>query len=370
MTRASLKTRIVATCVATLIASGLAYGVWSLYGGPKSTVKVQALEGAEKDELWQDQPSYAVDPVVGLRPTRSTVMRMPMVALDGSDVQAVVKHRDANAFLREKPLPALADAERVMVVGDSHLDGVVSTADNLTTLLEDAATEDNTPTAFLNAGCGFYSLWQSVLRACDLIPRHQPKVVVLLVFMGNDFIELDSQKMPHLDDELRHQQARVDAPPETTTARQKRVGMIEQYRWLFWQGLNQAMYLMDHPDRLPLLAKKAGHAIEHMEREAEAHDVRVLWALLPSFDLVFGDHAKGLGKGAESVVESGAQRRMRDAFVAELMKRGAAIADLEPAFKADGRATTLYAKDFHIYRDAHRVAAEALAAPINKLLGR
>jgi hypothetical protein len=96
----------------------------------------------------------------------------------------------------------------------------------------------------------------------------------------------------------------------------------------------------------------------------------VLWTLLPSFNLVFADHANGLGKGAESVINSGAQRRMRNAFVAELTKRGAVIADLDPAFKADGRATTLYAKDFHIYRDAHRVAAKALAAPINKLLGR
>jgi len=169
MTRASLKTRIAAACVATLIASGLVYGVWSAYGGPKSTVKVEALEGAEKDEPWRGQGNYAVDPVAGLRPTRSTVLRMPMVALDGSDVQEVVKHREANAFLREKPLPALEDAERVIVVGDSHLDGVVSTVDNLTTLLEDAATASNTPTVFLNAGCGFYSLWQSVLRACDSI---------------------------------------------------------------------------------------------------------------------------------------------------------------------------------------------------------
>jgi hypothetical protein len=118
------------------------------------------------------------------------------------------------------------------------------------------------------------------------------------------------------------------------------------------------------------IASKAAHAIEHMEREAQAHNVQVLWALLPSFDLAFPDYAKGLGKGVEAVVNSGAQRRMRDAFVAELTKRGSAIVDLETAFKDDGRALTLYAKDFHIYRDGHRVAADVLAPSIDKLLGR
>ncbi len=37
--------------------------------------------------------------------------------------------------------------------------------------------------------------------------------------------------------------------------------MIEQSSLLFWQGLNQAMYLMDHPDRLPAIAKQAAHAM-------------------------------------------------------------------------------------------------------------
>lgn len=40
--------------------------------------------------------------------------------------------------------------------------------------------------------------------------------------------------------------------------------MIGQTRLLFSQGLNQAMYLMDHPDRLAAIAKRAAHAIEPM----------------------------------------------------------------------------------------------------------
>lgn len=370
MGRASLKTKITAACLATLLASAAAYGVWSAYGGPKSTEKVKALPGSEQDEPFPGKSGYAVDPVVGIRRLRSTVAEMPMVALDGTDPQMSAKHRDEHGFLRQKPLPPLADAARVLVVGDSHVDGVVSTADNLTSLLEETATRKGTPTAFLNVGCGFYSVWQSVLRVCDLIPRYQPKAVVVVVFLGNDFLDLENRGMPHLDDELQPQPAAKDLPPETTSARRRRLGMIEQYRLLFWQGLNQAMYLMDHPERLAALQEKTGYAIDHMHEVAKANDVRVLWALLPSFDLVFPEHAKGLGDGAKDVIESGAQRRMRDAFVAELQKRDAKVVDLELAFRADGRAGTLYAKDFHIFRDGHRVAAEALGPAVDTLLGR
>lgn len=370
MAKASLKIRIAAAAVATAIASGVAYGVWFVLRAPKSSANVELLPGSEQDVPWQGQRAYAVDPVVGRRPSRSCIVRTPMVALDGSDAQETVKHRDEHAFLRERPLPKLQDAARVLVVGDSHLDGVVSTEDNVTTLLEAMAAASGNKTAFLNAGCGLYSLWQSVLRACDLVPRYQPKVVVVLVFLGNDFLELDNPTVPHLDDELRHQQAVADAPPESTSDRRKRMGMIEPYSQLFWQGLNQAMYLSDHPERLPVLTRKAAHAIEHLEAVAAANDARVLWALLPSFDLVFADHARGLGKGAATVVSSGVQRRMRDAFVAELEQHNAAIVDLEPAFVANGKPLTLYAMDFHIYRLGHRVAAETLASPIDQLLER
>ena len=370
MARASLTTRITAAAVATVIATGIAYGIWSRFGGPRSSSQVELLPGAEDEVPWRGQRAYSEDPVVGRRPTRLSIVRTPMLALDGTDVQETVKHRDAHAFLRQRPLPNLQAADRVLMVGDSHLDGVVSTEDNLSTLLEDQAMAKGKPTVFLNAGCGLYSLWQSVLRACDLMPHYQPKVVVVVVFLGNDFLDMENPTVPHLDDELRHQPAVANAPPETTSDRMKRLAMVDPFSQLFWQGLNQAMYLLDRPERLPVLARKAGHAIEHMQSVATANHVDVLWALLPSFDLVFEEQAKGFGKGAEAVIRSGAQRRMRDAFVAELMQRNANVVDLDPAFRANGDLATLYAMDFHIYRLGHSVAADALAQPIAVMLRR
>lgn len=369
MVSSSLRIKVMVATVATALASVVAYEVWCAMGGAKSSVRVEIAAGAEAEEHWRGQKAYAVDPVVGRRPSRSSTVRTPMVALDGTDPRETVKHRDANAFLRDTPLPDVEQAERVLVVGDSHLDGVVDTADNLTTLLERRAGERSKPVAFLNAGCGLYSLWQCVLRACDLLPKYEPKVVVVLVFMGNDFLELDNTTVPHLDDQLRLQPAVEGAVPETTSARLKAVELTSPYEQLFWQGLNQAEYVRQSPDRLPILMAKAGHAIRHMEQAANARGCRVLWAMLPSFDLAFPSHASGMGAGAARLVESGTQRRIRDGFAAQLKEAEVAVVDLEPPFRGNGD-LDLYAIDFHIYRRGHRLAAESLAKPIDRLLSR
>jgi hypothetical protein len=72
---------------------------------------------------------------------------------------------------------------------------------------------------------------------------------------------------------------------------------------------------------------------------------------------------------ADEVVRGGAQRRLRDAFVAVLDAAGARWVDAEPAFRADG-GITLYALDFHIWRRGHQRLFETLRAPVDELLAR
>ena len=57
------------------------------------------------------------------------------------------------------------------------------------------------------------------------------------------------------------------------------------------------------------------------------------------------------------------QRRLRDGVAAILADVGAAVVDLEPEMRADGK-VDLFAMDFHIYRRAHRLIAERLRGEI------
>jgi hypothetical protein len=361
--------RLAIAAAATALAVGVGLLLWGkLRAGPTS-VEVFAEPDGAAETTWNGQEAYVVDAVAGMRSRRASTFRHPMVAVDASDHQEIVKRRCKNGFQRLDELPATLRHPTVLAVGDSHLDGIVSTAENATTLLERASQEGNTPYYCLNAGCGYYSLWQHVLRARDLLPRWRPRVVVIVVFLGNDFLDLDDPSVPHLDAALVERPPRTRTKPETTSAREREMAIVEPYQAAFWQGLNQAMLLHREPARLEVWMQQAAYAVAAMQRAAKEHDAQVLWALLPSFDLAFPDHTMGMSPLAAEVVRDGAQRRLRDAFVDVLRAADANVVDVEPAFRRDG-AITIYALDFHVYRRGHRLLFETLRAPIDALLAK
>lgn len=365
--KSSLSARLVLLATSTLLASAVGYATYSFLRPPPLAVTIEP--GVDDGPVWNDDPTFVVDEVAGFRPRRAMVTRFPMLAVDQSDRRDLVKHRNRDGFLRRDELPSPLDRQAVLMVGDSHLDGVVSTDENVATLLEAQLVAAGAPSYVLNAGCGLYSLWQSVLRARDLLQHHRPAVVVVVVFLGNDFFDLENKTVPHLDDELHELPPGVLTEPETTSARLQELAIPAPYEAAFWQGFNQALYLQQRPERLPILLRKAAHAVDVLEAAGQQHGARIVWALLPSFDLVFPEHAQGLGKVADELVRSGIQRRLRDGFTALLDERKAQVVDFEPAFRTDGK-LDLFALDFHVYVRGHRVMADTLREPIRALLQR
>lgn len=365
MPKSTLSARLALLVLTTGIASGAAYALYATLRPETAAVWVD--ETIQDGPTWGGDPALVVDEVAGFRPRRKTIVRLPMLAVDQTDRREYVKHRNGEGFLRRDELPSPLDRPAVLMVGDSHLDGVVGTEDNVATQLEEALGAAGAPSYVLNAGCGFYSLWQHVLRARDLMQRYRPRVVVVVVFLGNDFLDLENVTFPHLDDSLRELPPGALTEPETTSARLLELAIPAPYEAAFWQGMNQALYLQQRPERLPILLRKAAHAIDALQAAGAQHGATIVWALLPSFDLVFAEHAQGLGKVADEVVRSGIQRRLRDGFVALLDERKAQVVDFEPAFRADGK-LDLYALDFHVYVRGHRLMADVLREPIRALL--
>jgi hypothetical protein len=364
---ASFRAKLALASVATLFAAAAGALAWRLLR--PAGVEVTATGAGATETTWRGQDAYVVDPVAGLRPRRSATIAHPMTGLDLSDPQQIEKRRDAHAFLRATELPSPLDRPSALFVGDSHLDGVVSTDDNATTLLERGSEAAGAPCYCLNAGCGLYSLWQSALRARDLLPQWRPRAVVVIVFLGNDFLDLDDPTVPHLDDALQEQPGDERAAKGGAADRQRAIGLQAPHEQLFWQGLNQAEWLRRDPTRHDAWLRKAAHAVATLETAAAAHGARVLWTLLPSFDLVFPEQAANLSAGAKVAVASGAQRRLRDGFAALLAGRGATVVDVEPLFAADGK-LDVYALDFHVYRKGHRLLAAALQQPLGAALAR
>lgn len=359
--RAQIALAVAGAAVAVLAA----LAVSSVLEGRRPVV-VRQIPSAEPEPDWGEHDTLTADPVAGFRPKRSLEVEFPMAALDDSERLTVSKRRDRHGFLRVSDLPDALAGKRVLALGDSHLDGVVSTEDNVTTLLEDALRAASGQEHWvLNAGCGLYTLYQYALRARTLVPLYRPDVVAVFVFCGNDFGELDNVRFPHLDDDLREQPPEPNPPPEDTSRRRESLDLFVEAP--FWQGMNQALYLYEQPERREPIRSKARKSVELLEQTARDGGAEVLWVLIPSFDLVFPDKIASASPLAGEVVRSSVQRELHDWFVEVLSLRGSSVVDMLPAFEADG-SLGIYAIDFHIFKRGHRLVADRVLPVLRRQL--
>ncbi|MSR46217.1 MAG: hypothetical protein EXS13_03985 [Planctomycetes bacterium] len=323
------------------------------------------------DEIpWPQDAQYVVDPVVGHRPKSGLDRRFLMGPL-GGEAQKLRRRHDGLGLIRDVEDPtgaALAASPRVLLIGDSHLMGVVANADNAAAVLERRLRAQPTlaNAVMLNASAGYYSLWQLVLRARTLANPIAADVLVLGVFLGNDFIELEDVARPHLNDASQEQPPDPKPPAETTSARRTWLGRDDR-DLLFWQGLNQACYFHQRPERIAPVVAKARHCIEQAQALTREHNAQLLVALIPSYDVAFPTRAAALGERVAEVVTSGANGRLRAELRALLAQLGIPCIDVLESFQADGR-DALYATDYHIFVEGHRLLAEALTEPLSESL--
>lgn len=321
-------------------------------------------------------PLLALDPVVGIRPRRNYEQNFVMHALhspgSGGGKDRITRRTNNLALVRPTDVTELAPGARVLLVGDSHLMGVVNAPDNAAARLESMLLKGGFPQAAVyNASCGFYSLWQDVLRVRQMAETLAPDALVVVVFLGNDFVELEDLGRPHLDDALTEQPADPKPPAETTSARMRRLALPEEP--LFWQGLDQAAYFAEHPERFEPVCAKARRCLEALRDEAQRRAIPALVALLPSYDLVFPDRVAAVNDAARAAAAAGANGRFRERMVALTAELGLPAVDVLDSFRAWGR-EDLYATDYHIFVKGHELLATrigaALEAPLLESLRR
>jgi hypothetical protein len=206
---------------------------------------------ADPDDPSPHGDAYAADPVLGVRTRRNVEQRYEVHPLHAPPTEGgkdrIVRRSDNLGLVRADDVTTLATGPRALLVGDSHLMGVVSNADNASDLLEKRLRAGGRAgAAVYNGSCGFYSLYQEVLRLRSLAEMLKPDLFVVVCFLGNDFVELEDAGSPHLDDALVERPADPSPPPETTSERMRWLALPEEM--LFWRGMNQAAYFHLHPE--------------------------------------------------------------------------------------------------------------------------
>jgi hypothetical protein len=313
--------------------------------------------------------AYAADPVLGVRPRRNVEQRFEIHPLHSPPTEGgkdrIVRRTNNLGLVRTDDVTTLAAGPRALLVGDSHLMGVVSNADNASDLLEKRLRAGGRAgAAVYNGSCGFYSLYQEVLRLRSLAETLKPDLLVAVCFLGNDFVELEDAGSPHLDDALVARPADPAPPPETTSERMRWLALPEEM--LFWQGMNQAAYFHLHPERFEPVCAKAKKSLELLRDLARERGAKALLVLLPGYDLVFPERVAALGDAAKQAIATGANDRLRVRLQETAAELGIATVDVLDAFRADGR-EDLYATDYHVFLRGHALLAERMAPAVEAL---
>ena len=87
---------------------------------------------------------------------------------------------------------------RILLLGDSQLDGIVDNDENLTCLMEERLRAQGKNVEVLNASTGSYSPYQSYIWYTKFGRELDPDLVILSVYLGNDLAELLTPGRPRL----------------------------------------------------------------------------------------------------------------------------------------------------------------------------
>ncbi len=263
--------------------------------------------------------------------------------------------------------PGRPDA-RVLVVGDSHVDGLCDNADSFPNLLERALVEEHPGRTFdvLNGGTGGWSLY-NYLGALEAFRELAPDAFVMVVYGGNDFqggLGLHhyhrgepgpGEPDPAMDAVLAYQEEEVGLP------------VTAQY-------LMQAAYFEDHPEEEAAALFMTLAVSVEAQRVCREAGIAFLCVYLPPWAHADPDGyapllAQGLARVPLSPAALAADERLADAWLAGLDAAGIARLDLRPPLRAAARRGLYWRTDHHLSLIGQRTVAHALLPALEELLG-
>ncbi|QDU67918.1 SGNH/GDSL hydrolase family protein [Engelhardtia mirabilis] len=261
------------------------------------------------------------------------------------------------------PLPGERPEPLIVLVGDSHMEGVCSNGETAAAFLERALARD--PAAegarVLNAATGMYTFPHYLGTAWRYL-QLAPDVFVLVVFGGNDFGALETDEA-----ELRGDPKPLRPPgynERLVRALEVQVAGREAGPSL-WQFLNQELLFTVDPPRLEWALARSLEYVEAIQRLADEVGTRLVVAYVPPVSDVHPEVVGPVYAPLLSVLELEdadlkATERLADRFLAALGARGVETLDARPALRG-ATEPCYWIADEHLNVAGLRVLGEALA---------
>lgn len=264
---------------------------------------------------------------------------------------------DARGFRSAGEVRAERPDLRILVAGDSHVEGVVPQEETLTQRLEAllGAGLQGQSVEVLNAARGgydFYNYLGVLERNLDL----EPHVFVLVVYGGNDFAGFLPMHLYFKGLEL----------PSAGEGWSNDLDLARRmYGQAIAQGYHQVGYFARARGARELALEGAVEVVSAAARLCGEHGIRFLCAYLPPIADVERERvAEGLELVEQILAltpeDVDSTDRLADSFLAQLTERGCDTLDLRPALRA-AEGPLYWLVDHHLATRGHGVAAQALA---------
>lgn len=263
---------------------------------------------------------------------------------------------DARGLRRQGELGSRRPDLRVLVTGDSHVEGVVPVEESLTARLEGLLVErlGGRSVEVLNAARGGYDFY-NYLGVLELNLDLAPHVCVVIVYGGNDFAGFLPLHLYFQGREL----------PSAGEGWQNDLELARRmYGQAISQGYHQVGYFARAPSALELALEGSVEVVAATARLAAEHGIRFLCAYLPPIaDVERARVEEGLDLVEQILAltpeDIASTERLADRFLAALDARGIETLDLRPALRADP-GPLYWLVDHHLSTRGHEVAARAL----------
>ncbi|MCP3916994.1 MAG: SGNH/GDSL hydrolase family protein [bacterium] len=289
--------------------------------------------------------------------------------------KAFAEHPDGKYEKKANSLGIRSEAEpreqkpdvRILIAGDSHVDGVCDPTEGYPALLQDALGAEKHEV--LNAAHGGYEFFNYVGTLERFIHLELvPDLFVMTVYGGNDFTGIVSRSRYH---KMWPHKAWPQGYREFTERQRSAKGNLPS---AFGQCVGSAGFLHYGPEQADALFANASALTREMGERCEELGIEFLVVFLPSPSELL-DHAnRGLIERSlehlelepEALDTLGAMRRR---YVDFLSAEGIAHVDLYSSFR-EHEGLLYWNRDLHLNLDGHKLAAKAVEGAVREVLVR
>lgn len=245
---------------------------------------------------------------------------------------------------------------RVIITGDSHIDGVLKNNESIAFVLEDGLNKINPEQKYevLNAGNGYFGP-QNYLGVYQKFVHFNPDLFIVTIYTGNDF--LDAIR-------IEAENGRLNIPERPLGYYDKLWEIDELYTGFTGQLLNQLKFFDTYPEYVDTALQITQQSLLKINKLCKKDGIAMQIVLLPTkidteaqTDINRIDEVFAMMKFNESDLQK--NRQMVVSLIEWLEKNSIPTIDLEESFK-NSNEELFWRADYHININGHRLMAEEI----------